>query len=290
MMPPPSSDLKDSDRPRASSVERATDAAARATDDVQERNRLWWEQLPMTYEPWEGERRTPTTKQDFERLNATYLGSNPWIPTNVNFGAFRDKRVLEIGCGGGTASVCFALGGALVTSVDLTEAAAAMTTANARLQGAELTAIRMDAEELAFPDASFDYVYSWGVIHHSSHPDRIFAQVARVLARGGRGLVMVYNRNSARYYLLGLLWLIARGKILQGYTLESVQRFFTDGYYQRHYRPAELRDELARHGLHVQRTAITYMAGRMIPGLPRRLDELLKERVGWLLVVEFVKG
>ena len=289
MSSPPKSDWKGSDRPRESAVERATGAAALATADVQERNRLWWEQLPMTYEPWEGERRTPTTRDDFERLNATYLRDNPWIPANVEFGRFPGKRVLEIGCGAGTASVAFASGGAFVTCIDLTEAAIAMTKENARLHGVELTAVSMDAEQLAFPDASFDYVYSWGVIHHSSHPDRIFAHVGRVLERGGRGLIMVYNRNSARYYMLGAAWLIARGKILQGYSLESVQRFFTDGYYQRHYRPKELRDALARHGLRAQRTSISYMARRMIPGLPRRLDEWLKTRVGWLLTIEFVK-
>jgi SAM-dependent methyltransferase len=272
-----------------SAFERATGAAARATEDPQERNRLWWERMPMTYEPWEGARRTPTTREDFARLNATYLAENPWIPANVKFAEFSGKRVLEIGCGAGTAAVCFATGGALLTCVDLTEASVAMTKENARLHGVEVDAQQMDAENLTFADASFDYVYSWGVIHHSSKPERIYAHVARVLAPGGRGLVMVYNRTSVRYYLLGLLWLLGRGKIFQGYTLATVQRFFTDGFHQRHYSPAEFRAELERHGLRHERTSISYMRQRMVPGLPRVIDEWLKARLGWLLTVEFAK-
>jgi membrane-bound lytic murein transglycosylase MltF len=38
---------------------------------------------------------------------------------------------------------------------------------------------------LPFPDASFDHVYSWGVIHHSPKPERIVSEIYRVLRKGG---------------------------------------------------------------------------------------------------------
>src|SRR2546430_4072998 len=36
------------------------------------------------------------------------------------------------------------------------------------------------------PAASFDFVWSWGVVHHSEHTDRVLAEIARVLRPGGR--------------------------------------------------------------------------------------------------------
>src|SRR5262249_51187991 len=54
------------------------------------------------------------------------------------------------------------------------------------------------AEVLPFADAFFDVVYSWGVIHHSDHPERIIAEIQRVLRPGGQFIGMLYNRRSLR--------------------------------------------------------------------------------------------
>ena len=37
----------------------------------------------------------------------------------------------------------------------------------------------MDAEQMDFADGEFDFVWSWGVIHHSAHTGRIIEQVAK---------------------------------------------------------------------------------------------------------------
>ena len=39
--------------------------------------------------------------------------------------------------------------------------------------------------ELPFADASFDYVYSWGVLHHSPDLARSITELMRVLRPGG---------------------------------------------------------------------------------------------------------
>jgi 2-polyprenyl-3-methyl-5-hydroxy-6-metoxy-1,4-benzoquinol methylase len=176
-----------------------------------------------------------------------------------------------------------------VTAIDLTEQAVKLAQANAQSQGLAVDVRRMDAERLDFPDASFDYVFSWGVIHHSRSTETIIGEISRVLRPGGRGLVMVYNRHSIRYYLLGLYWLIARGKLLAGHDLVSVQQFFTDGFYQRHFTPAELRGAFRNAGLDAERISLTHTVNKMFPGIPAWLDEWLKSRAGWLLAIEFAK-
>jgi hypothetical protein len=95
---------------------------------------------------------------------------------------------------------------------------------------------------------------------------------------------MSLSRTSARYWIKGLIWLLLRGKLLRGDTFETVQRFYTDGYFHRHFTPDELTHALAP--LRVVRVIKTHMSGRMLPLIPRRLDEWAKNHWGWLLIAE----
>ena len=60
---------------------------------------------------------------------------------------------------------------------------------------------RADAEKLPFFSASFDFAWSWGVIHHSSSFEKCIAEIARVLRPGGRLMLMVYYRPSIAYHV-----------------------------------------------------------------------------------------
>ena len=60
-----------------------------------------------------------------------------------------------------------------------------------------------DAEKLPFKENQFNFIWSWGVIHHSKSTENILREIHRVLSKGGVCKVMVYNKNSLRYYLFG---------------------------------------------------------------------------------------
>jgi len=260
-----------------------------SVQDPQERNRLWWEKLPMTYEDWENEKREPESLEDFLKVEKKFLEGNPWLKTDFSFDKFAQKEVLEIGCGSGVASCLFAKNGATIVAVDITQNAVKITKRNAELQGVNVKVFQQDAEKLSFNADTYDYVFSWGVLHHSRDTIQAFREVHRVLKVGGEGLIMVYNKNSLRYYLKGLFWLIAKGKIFQGYNLKSVQDLYCDGFYHRHFTPDELRLELEKIGLSVSKISITHMGSRMLPFVPRGFEEWLKREYGWLLIAEFKK-
>jgi ubiquinone/menaquinone biosynthesis C-methylase UbiE len=255
----------------------------------QEKNKLWWEALPMTYEDWDQEDRMPKSKSDFLRLERNFLNSNPFLRDKFDFSTFKGKKILEIGCGSGAASCLFAREGANVIAVDITKEGVNMAKKNAGFQKLKIRILQADAEKMDFPDESFDYVFSWGALHHSQDTIKTFKEVSRVLRKGGYGLIMVYNKNSLRYYLNGLNWLILKRKIFEGYNLERVQDFYTDGYYHRHFTSAELRKELEKQGLKYHEIIITHMGTRMIPFLPRFIVQWLKDHFGWLLVIKFKK-
>ena len=259
------------------------------SQDPQERNRLWWERLPMTYVDWSKQDRALKEEWDFETTRREVLSNGPFLRETFDYSRFAGKEVLDIGCGAGIMSGLFADAGALVTSIDLTRAAVEITKHSGERWGFPFRIGRMDAEALALKDDSFDFAFSWGVLHHTRDTEKAFAEVARVLRPGGTGLIMVYHKTSAVYYLKGLHGLLVRGKLFSGYNLETVQRFYTDGYYHRHFTRRELSDALTDAGLNVNRTIVTQMQKKILPGVPGWLDRRLKACVGWFVIAEFTK-
>ena len=260
------------------------------SDDAQDRNRLWWEWLPMTYADWDGHDRLPATDQDLRNIEDALLGESPFLRTYFDFSRFKCKTVLDLGCGSGVLSCCFAKQGAQVTGIDLTETGVTLAKRNARAQGLDVTVARMNAEEMAFASNSFDYVFSWGVLHHTKDMSVALREVNRILKPGGEGLMMVYHRNSIVYYLHGLFWLLFRGKILSGHNFESVQDFYTDGYYHHYLTTRELAGRLQDAGLTPIRAHITQYQKKILPMIPNWLDIYLKNRFGMCLVFEFSKA
>lgn len=270
------------------SLSTARTKAESTTTDAQELNRLWWETLPMTYEDWESPERKVEIEGGFEKYLEEFRTCSTYI-TSFPYQKLAGKNVLEIGCGFGAASYLLAKGGANVQAVDLTAAAVKGATALTKFYNLNVNVQQMDAEKLQFADGAFDYVFSWGVLHHSHDSQAAFHQVSRVLEPNGQGMIMVYNRHSLRYFLNGIRGLIFGGKLFKGETWKSVQRFYTDGYYQRHFSPQELTECLTKEGLNVDKITITYMDEQMFYKWPKFVDDYFKDKIGWLLVAEFTK-
>jgi SAM-dependent methyltransferase len=135
----------------------------------------------------------------------------PYIEPFAAFSSAKGQSVLEIGVGLGADHQRFAEAGALLSGIDLTERAVAHARRRLELFGLASVLRQGDAENLSFEDASFDVVYSWGVIHHSPNTPGAVAEIYRVLKPHGTAKIMIYHRGSlvgymlwARYALLGL--------------------------------------------------------------------------------------
>ena len=128
------------------------------------------------------------------------------IPEAAGFGRAKGLRVLEVGCGLGTDGARFARAGAVYTGVDLTEAAVELARRRFELENLPGEFRVADAERLDFADESFDLVYSHGVLHHTPDTAAAVREIRRVLAPGGRAVVMLYHRDSYNYRVnIGLL-------------------------------------------------------------------------------------
>src|SRR5437867_6398486 len=110
----------------------------------------------------------PRGRRDyFDAVERHRYELNPEMVEMADFPSARGLDLLEIGCGMGTDLVQFARAGARVTGVDLTPQAVTITRQRLNLYGLRGETRLADAEALPFADATFDRVYSFGVLHHT---------------------------------------------------------------------------------------------------------------------------
>lgn len=120
---------------------------------------------------------------------------------------FRDKDVLECGCGGGQHTAMVAAVARSVTAVDLN------TVDIARTRNAGNASVVFVEDDLATMDLGkqFDVVFSIGVIHHTDDPDRTFENIFRHCKPGGLVIVWCYS---------------AEGNAMVKYGVEPIRKIF----------------------------------------------------------------
>ena len=109
---------------------------------------------------------------------------------------FAGLRVLEAGCGAGRFTELLVRAGAMVHSIDLSDA----VDANRRNIGerANYTVAQADLRALPFPPGSFDVVLCLGVLQHTPSPEESIAALWRMVAPGGRLVVDHYTWTLSR--------------------------------------------------------------------------------------------
>lgn len=124
------------------------------------------------------------------------------------YGVHDGETILDYGCGPGNDLVGFAIhtNARRIIGADVSSSALALAMQRLSLHPqaegrVELFQLAEDDIALPLPDASIDFLSSQGVIHHTSDPDAVLAELARVVRPGAAGSVMVYNRDSVWFHL-----------------------------------------------------------------------------------------
>lgn len=277
--------------------------------------RDWWAEAPMTYGAHHGETEYRDehgaadkvelgSREFFERVDKTFYSWNRPLHTEDGYFAkifpyehYRGREVLEVGCGMGTMAMNWSRQGAHITAVDLTPTAIAQTKRRFECHGLEGRIEEADARRLQFEDESFDYAYSWGVLHHSSDLPSSIQEFFRVLKPGGGFGVMLYNRQSILYwyhvlFLEGLLH--AESRFLEPLQLASR---YTDGDREEgnpHTWPVTQKEMQALFSPHCRELDIRVLGTDLegcfqflLPGLAQRIPRIIKKswarRWGWSL-------
>lgn len=194
------------------------------------------------------------TREYFDEVEARKYFVEPHILRLAEFPRWRGRRVLDVGCGIGTATITFARHGARVTAVDLSEKSVALARRRAEVCGLDrqIDFYVANAEELSrsIPIANYDLIYSFGVVHHTPHPERAIAEMRRYAGPGSTLKLMVYHRRS--WKSLSVLLGYGRGRFWR--FPELIARYSeaqTGCPVTYTYLPGEIRDLLGRFGFRV---------------------------------------
>jgi glycosyltransferase involved in cell wall biosynthesis/ubiquinone/menaquinone biosynthesis C-methylase UbiE len=230
--------------------------------------------------------------QEIERHRYTEYA--PWMPELMEFDRHAGHDVLEIGGGVGTDLSQFARHGARVTDLDLSAGHLEHAKENFALRGLQGRFVHHDGERMPFPDASFDLVYSNGVLHHTPNTRRVVEEIRRVLRPGGRAIVMMYAEHSLHYWLRLVGGLGLQQNMLRQYSIGEIMS-----------RNVELTENDAKPLVKVYTAArlrrlfdsferrVVYKRQLTAPELPRILRPLPLEvagrLMGWNLIIKATK-
>jgi ubiquinone/menaquinone biosynthesis C-methylase UbiE len=188
--------------------------------DLKARIRSFWEEKSCGEAYAAGE----SEKEYYESHARARYELEPYIRDFARFQEGKGKEVLEIGVGMGADHVEWAKSGPRsLVGIDLTPRAIEHTRKRLATQALGADVRLGDAENLPFPDASFDLVYSWGVLHHSPDTPKAVEEVFRVLRPAGTARIMIYHKHSLIGYML---W--ARYGLLAGRPFRSLNDVYAE--------------------------------------------------------------
>jgi len=242
------------------------------------------------------------SRQYFDEVEARKYFVEGHIPRFAEFEKWRGKKVLEIGCGIGTDTVNFARCGAHVTSVDLSEKSMEIARQRTGVYGVK-DQVRFylgNAEELSsfVPVEAYDLIYSFGVIHHTPHPERVLEQLRKYARPGTTVKIMVYHRRS--WKVLGILLGEGRGRFWKLPELVAVNSEAQTGCPITYtYTREEGRESLQRHGFRAQAIEVDhifpyrvadyvqyrYVKEPYFRWMPAGMFRAMEKRLGWHLCI-----
>ena len=114
----------------------------------------------------------------------------------ARLGEVRGLRVLDVATGSGNVALPLARLGAQVTGVDIAPNLLEQARARAAAEGLSVMFEEGDAEQMLYPDASFDLVVTMFGAMFAPRPELVAGELARVLKPGGRLAMANWNAES----------------------------------------------------------------------------------------------
>ena len=148
------------------------------------------------------------SKEYFKDITKKKYFVEKHIPSFAEFKKYKNKKVLEIGCGIGTDAIEFIKNDALYTGIDYSDKSIQIVKKRVKvfnLQNKKPNIFVDNAEQLKLVkklNIKFDLIYSFGVIHHTPNMLNCFKSIYKVANKNTNIKIMLYAENSYKNMLL----------------------------------------------------------------------------------------
>ena len=189
------------------------------------------------------------------------------------------KKLLEVGCGMGLDLSYFVRNGFEAHGIDMATTHVELARKYFELRELKAVIQKGNAEQLDFPDQSFDAVYSFGVLHHTPNTALAIREIGRVLKPGGRAAVMLYHKHS----LNNLVHTVLR---LPYDNAKQMRPFAKDANFVFRFSKAQVREMFSGFEQVDIKTEYVYGAGwePVYSWTPKTVYRWLSRMAGWHLV------
>ena len=246
-------------------------------DDV----RTYWDDRPCNVRHSEKE---VGTQEYFDEVERKRYTAEPQIPSYAGFSDTNGKKVLEVGCGMATEGINFARAGSTYTGTDLSIESLDLAKKRFKVYNERGNFYHGNAEELSsfVPVETYDLIYSFGVIHHSPHPEKIISEIKKYMNKDSTLKIMLYATDSWKNYMIEAGYDQPEAQygcpIAHTYTKDEVRELL-DGFdvtiEQNHIFPYQI--EPYKRGEFVKQP--------WFEAMPDEIFEVLKKNLGWHLLI-----
>lgn len=145
-------------------------------------------------------------KSYFDQVEEARYKDQPWLLEEIESLDVNNKQVLEVGYGMGTDHLKLAERGGVMHGISITPEDKKIIEHRFEIYGYHTEAIVGDAEKMPYKNSQFDFVYSFGVIHHCPNFEKVLDEVYRVMKPGAQAYLAIYNKNSMFFWWTVFLW------------------------------------------------------------------------------------
>ena len=226
------------------------------------------------------------TKAYFDEVEKKKFFVEPHIKSFSHFNEWNGKKVLEIGCGLATAGINFARYGAEYTGVELSSESLALAKKRFDVYNQYGNFYEGNAEELTnfLPEDKYHLIYSWGVLHHTPHPEKAMAEISKYLAKDGVFKLMLYASESWKNYMISIGLDQPEAQygcpVAYTYTEEEIYDLLGD-----HFEVVSIeRDHIFPYQIEPYKKG-EYIKEPWFETMPDEMFEVLEKKLGWHLLI-----
>ena len=226
------------------------------------------------------------TKEYFDEVEKKKFFVEPHIKSFSHFNEWNGKKVLEIGCGLATAGINFARYGADYTAVELSSDSIELAKKRFEVYNQNGNFYEGNSENLSefLPEEKYHLIYSWGVIHHTPHPEKVIEQISKYLTKDGVFKLMIYASESWKNYMIS----IGLDQPEAQYGCPIAYTYTEDGVYELlgdYFEVLSIkRDHIFPYQIEPYKKG-EYVKEPWFETMPDEMFEILEKKLGWHLLI-----